>query len=54
MGAIGGIVARGSVMYGAAVFLQSQGLTARTVGAIAVVAGTGIWTVMHYLTRRKQ
>ena len=53
IGAIGRIVACGCAMYGAATFLQSQGLSARSIGALAVVAGIGIWFVVGFLTNRK-
>lgn len=53
MGAIGRIVAAGSVMYGTAVFLQSQGLSAQSVGVLAVLAGIALWLLMRYLGNRK-
>ena len=53
LGAIGRIIAAGSVMYGAAVFLQSQDLGGRAIGALAVVAGVAIWLFGHYFIGRK-
>jgi hypothetical protein len=50
---IGAVVGCGSMMYGAAVFLQTRGLTALSVGAVAVVAGTGIWWTSWFISRRK-
>jgi deoxycytidine triphosphate deaminase len=54
MGAIGRILACGSVMYGTAVFLQGQGLSERALGGTAIAAGVGIFAVMHFLTIRKK
>lgn len=53
MGAIGRIIAAGSVMYGAAVFLQGQGLSNRSIGGMAIVAGIGLWLLMHFIGSRK-
>lgn len=53
LGAIGRIIACLSVMYGAVVFLQEQGLSNKALGAIAVVAGIGIWLLMNFLNGRK-
>jgi hypothetical protein len=54
IGAIGRIVASGSIMYGVAVFLQSQGLSAKSVGAVAVIAGVCIWLIVGFLVRDKK
>lgn len=52
MGAIGRIIAAGSMMYGAAAFLQSQGLSNRSIGAIAVVAGIALWLFVQFIGKR--
>lgn len=49
----GAVVACGSIMYGAVLFLQSQGLTARSLGAVVVAGGIGIWWITSFLARRK-
>lgn len=49
MGAIGRIIAGGTVMYGAAVSLQGHGLSNQTIGALAVVGGIGLWGLMHFI-----
>jgi hypothetical protein len=54
MGAVGRIVAAGCAMYGAAVFLQGQGLSARAIGGIAVVAGIALWLLMQFLGKRSK
>jgi hypothetical protein len=52
LGAIGRSVAVGSVMLGAVVFLQEQGLSKKTIGIIAVLAGVAIWFLAQYFTDR--
>ncbi len=54
LGAIGRIVAAGSVMYGIAVFLQGQGLGSRSIGAIAILAGIALWLLAEFLGRRQK
>lgn len=51
--AIGGINACASMMYGAITFLQSHGVTGRSLGIITVIGGFGFWWVTAYLARRK-
>jgi hypothetical protein len=53
MGAIGRMVAAGSVMYGAAIFLQSQGLSTKSIGILAVLAGIALWLIVRFLGNRK-
>jgi deoxycytidine triphosphate deaminase len=53
LNAVGKIVAAGVVMYGAANFLQSQGLSTRSIGAIAVISGVALWFIVQSLTNRK-
>lgn len=53
MGAIGRIVAAGTIMYGAAEFLQGRGLSNHTIGGLAVIAGIAIWLLMGFLSSRK-
>jgi deoxycytidine triphosphate deaminase len=48
LGAIGRLVGIGSVMYGAVVFLQEQGFSKKAVGAIAIIAGVGMWLLVQY------
>ncbi|MFZ1008712.1 MAG: hypothetical protein WAN65_17860 [Candidatus Sulfotelmatobacter sp.] len=52
LGAIGRLVAVGSMMLGAVVFLQEQGLSKKTIGIIAVIAGVAIWFLAQYFTDR--
>ena len=54
LGAIGGIIACGSVMYGTITFLQSHGVTGRSLGIVTVIGGIGFWWVTAYLARRKR
>jgi hypothetical protein len=54
IGAIGRIVACGCAMYGAAVFLQAQGLSNKSLGIVAVIAAVGLWFLTQYLTNRKK
>ena len=54
LGAVGMIVACGSVMYGIVTFLKAQGLTERALGAVAVIGGIGIWSVVQLLTRHRE
>ena len=53
LGAIGRIIAVITAMYGAAVFIQGKGLSRQSVGAIAIIAGIGIWLLTEFLVRRK-
>jgi hypothetical protein len=53
LGALGRIVACGTVMYGIAVSLQAQGLNKTVVGALAIAAGIAIWLIAQFLTKRK-
>jgi hypothetical protein len=41
------------MMYGAITFLQSHGVTGRSLGIITVIGGFGSWWVTAYLARRK-
>lgn len=51
-GAVGRAVAAITIMYGAVVFLQGQGLSGRAIGAIAIVAGIGIWGLLHFFSSK--
>lgn len=51
-GAIGRVVAALSLMYGAAVFLQGHGLSAESVGALALIAGFGMFGLLHFFHTR--
>jgi deoxycytidine triphosphate deaminase len=54
MGAIGRIIAAGSVMYGAAGFLQSQGLNKNAVSGVAVFVGVFLWLFVHFFCNRQK
>ncbi|MDP9268687.1 MAG: hypothetical protein M3P27_10255 [Acidobacteriota bacterium] len=54
MGAIGRIIAAGSVMFGAAVWLQGQGLSYRSIGAIGIIAGIALWMFMQFFVGKKK
>jgi len=54
MAAIGQVVAAGSILYGVVMFLQSQGMSHSTVGAVAIVAGLLMLIAMALLLRRKR
>lgn len=53
MGAIGRLIAAGAMMYGAARFLQGQGLSNSALGGVSVVAGIALWLFMHFFLNRK-
>jgi deoxycytidine triphosphate deaminase len=52
-GAVGWAIGGISIMYGVVVFLQGQGLSSRTIGAMAVVAGLAVWGILRHLHSQK-
>jgi len=54
MGAVGRIIAAGMAVYGAAIFLQSQGVSNRVIGVMTFIAAIALWLLTSFVGNRKK